>query len=486
MNLFLILVLLGLPVGDRVPGGGAFEGGTLTSDLDMNGNDILNVDDIYHDAAMATDATTTPVTIIGTKHPIQTIGATNIDGADLVLVPASGANNLTNVNRGGTTGDTITFVTVSMEGVSTTTIITEGDGTGGTYECDAAATDVICVCNLYDVVVALSPSLGIGVARADGTCTGETLLFYPVMGTTAYLSVTPSDGVNTVISRGTDGRVVIPGGKLQFVGQLLVPFGTTGLPGWAFEGDPDTGMGRAGANIIAVSTGGGRRWLFGSAGLLTSESAGAHISMKTRNISSDTGALRLCGVFSTTHGLGAGDGGCSGDFEVAGASWFNGLASFASNLTLTHDGTDAVIMALTGNMHVVANATLLADKQKDLVESSATVFAQVAMDSNSHHTLDLFYSVHADDGTDFQARSGVIAVAAVNKAGTITCDIGTPPGNFEAIAVSAGTLTVTMDCADGGSGLLDLRANAVSSLTQTTLQVHFSIVLNDPAVVTLP
>ena len=62
----------------------------------------------------------------------------------------------------------------------------------------------------------------------------------------------------------------------------------------------------------------------------------------------------------------------------------------------------------------------------------------------------------------------------VNKAGTIT--LGTVSQVDSAVAASAGTLTpVTYTIVDNGSGVLALKCNATSSLTQTTLRAKWMI-----------
>lgn len=124
-------------------------------------------------------------------------------------------------------------------------------------------------------------------------------------------------------------------------------------------------------------------------------------------------------------------------------------------------------LALAGTQ---GNATL-----KTLTESVATTFVKVSVATGSFVSGAVDYGIEANDASDFQVRGGIIPFTAVNKAGTITCTVGTVGTATEVASVSTGTLTNTFTCADAGSGVLDLKANAVSSLTQTTLRIRYRV-----------
>lgn len=108
----------------------------------------------------------------------------------------------------------------------------------------------------------------------------------------------------------------------------------------------------------------------------------------------------------------------------------------------------------------------------DLTESTATLFANIALASSKYMGVRLNCTVNAGDGTDFQAVNSNASFSAVNKAGTVT--VGTVTQNDDGTAASTGTLTVTYTAVANGNGV-DIKANAVSSLTQTTLRVKWSI-----------
>lgn len=112
--------------------------------------------------------------------------------------------------------------------------------------------------------------------------------------------------------------------------------------------------------------------------------------------------------------------------------------------------------------------------QKTLTESSATSFVQLAVVSGGDMSGNLAYSVLASDATpNRQALSGILNFSAVNPAGTETCpaptDVGTP-----LLAANTGTLTCTWTCDTTPTNAVNLQANCVSSLTQTSLSIRYA------------
>lgn len=103
--------------------------------------------------------------------------------------------------------------------------------------------------------------------------------------------------------------------------------------------------------------------------------------------------------------------------------------------------------------------------EKALTKSSAIQFCQITIPTSSFCAFLLVYAIRATDGTDFQVRAGSIIIVAVNKAGTLTTAVGVPTTASEQVAVSAGTLTNTFTAVDGTGGVLQLKANAVPSIT---------------------
>lgn len=185
----------------------------------------------------------------------------------------------------------------------------------------------------------------------------------------------------------------------------------------------------------------------------------------------------------------------TGTFSVASGK----TAAVSNSLTLA--GTDSTTMTFPSTSASVARidaAQTFAGAQtfsgsmqryataKALSAGSATIFATVTVASNGRTGGYLTYTIDADDGTEFQARSGVLPFSAVNKAGTITCTVGTVGTATEVVAVSSGTLTNTFTCADAGGNVMNLLANAASSLTETTLEIRPFVTTNNAATVTYP
>lgn len=121
-------------------------------------------------------------------------------------------------------------------------------------------------------------------------------------------------------------------------------------------------------------------------------------------------------------------------------------------------------------------------KGVSLTESTATLYASLSLASSKFLGATLTCTVDADDGTDFQSLTSLVRIDAVNKAGTVTATL-TQTDNTT--AASAGTLTCTYTAVANGNNV-DLKANAVSSLTQTTLKVRWAITgLNSDSIATV-
>lgn len=148
-------------------------------------------------------------------------------------------------------------------------------------------------------------------------------------------------------------------------------------------------------------------------------------------------------------------------------------ASVAAPIAIFRDNGTAVHTIQDGGSEYRLQAT------KTLTESTDTTFVRVAVASGARTGGAVFYCLNAADASDHQERCGSVPFAVVNKAGTETCAVGTAS---DVVAVSAGTLTVTwnVNTATPTNGC-DLMANAVSSLTQTTLNLSYTVTLTGAA-----
>jgi hypothetical protein len=121
-------------------------------------------------------------------------------------------------------------------------------------------------------------------------------------------------------------------------------------------------------------------------------------------------------------------------------------------------------------------------KSLSLVESSATTFVSIAAAQAASISGDIVYKIEAKDATNVQVISGRLRYTAVNESGTVACtisEIGTPTDN-----TPTGTLTVAWTCAEDSADVVSFKANAASSLTQTSLVISYRPDALDVATVT--
>ena len=124
---------------------------------------------------------------------------------------------------------------------------------------------------------------------------------------------------------------------------------------------------------------------------------------------------------------------------------------------------------------------------KALTESTATGFVRVDCANDVAVGGVIHYAIYAKDaGDEIQLRSGSVNFALVNKAGAggTTCVLGTVLN--EAFTASSGTLTVSFDSDVSAHTSADIRATAVSSLTQTSLDIRYRVEIFGPSAVTTP
>ena len=122
---------------------------------------------------------------------------------------------------------------------------------------------------------------------------------------------------------------------------------------------------------------------------------------------------------------------------------------------------------------------------KALTAGAATGFVRVACAQGARTAGFVKYTIEADDGADFQIRTGILPFAIVNKGGTETGAVATVSTATETVAVSAGTLTNTFTITSNAADTMDIEANAASSLVETTLRINYSVELYGNAIVTV-
>ena len=159
------------------------------------------------------------------------------------------------------------------------------------------------------------------------------------------------------------------------------------------------------------------------------------------------------------------------DFKIAdGAITITGTTAANGTVTQKTDGTN------TDN--VLTTAGIQGARTKTLTEATNTSFVQIAVASGSFVGGHVEYTVHADDGTDFQARTGEINFSIVNKSGTETAVFGTALNEAFAESAGASTLVLTFAADTTPTNAVNLQANATSSLTQSTLAIKYRVVIH--------
>lgn len=209
-------------------------------------------------------------------------------------------------------------------------------------------------------------------------------------------------------------------------------------------------------------------------------------------------------------------------------TWFVHSAAQSTTqwTSVTHDGTNGVLNTGTGNLEITpsmragggaffinssnldvflgsssqltwqdsaaANSGNQVGMQharvKTLTESSATTIVEVPVAASAGTGGRITYEVFAADATDQQSRAGSITFAVVNKAGTETCTLSgaSEAADGSVIAASVGTLTYAITCSTAPTNAVDIQLNAVSSLTQTTLEARIHVLITGPGVPTFP
>lgn len=159
-----------------------------------------------------------------------------------------------------------------------------------------------------------------------------------------------------------------------------------------------------------------------------------------------------------------------GSANTLGGTTDVGLASPSAGVISINDGSGT-----TTNYRDLSTRGDFGGTTKTLTESSATGIADLTIAALGSTSGEFHVTIEAKDAVDTQARHMRVPFVAVNKGGTVTVTMGTP---VETVAVSAGTLTCTLTMTAGASKIT-IAANAVSSLTQTTLQAKWKLVSPD-------
>jgi len=163
-------------------------------------------------------------------------------------------------------------------------------------------------------------------------------------------------------------------------------------------------------------------------------------------------------------------------FSLESASGANQESNnLISKWTTAANATRTSRFAIQGVVNGISGELLGIGDYVTLTESSATIFTSTTLATGTIQGGTILVTVEANDATDFQSRTLRFIWSAVNKAGNLFISVSTPE---EVVAVSSGTLTVSITLVNAGGGVLDFKANAVSSLTQSTLRATYQTFKN--------
>lgn len=190
----------------------------------------------------------------------------------------------------------------------------------------------------------------------------------------------------------------------------------------------------------------------------------------------------------TPDSLGLGAGSLSNSFHIVEAGDITAF-DFANGPAETATAVDPLLIVHsavqdTTQYTAIAAWGVASKSVKTLTESAATSAVRIPVASGAGTGGTFMYCVFASDGTDHQERCSDIRFAVVNKAGTETCTLS--PGTVtelldaNAAALSSSTLTYAITCLTSPTNAVDIQVNAVSGLTQTTLEVRYSVQLTGP------
>jgi hypothetical protein len=125
--------------------------------------------------------------------------------------------------------------------------------------------------------------------------------------------------------------------------------------------------------------------------------------------------------------------------------------------------------------HAYVTTSIQGGAVKTLTETSATGFVTVAIPNSGGCAGYVDYTVFAADATNTQLKSGQLYFsAAATSGGTVTAATISDVNTLN--PVTSGTLSNTMTQTTGAN-LITLLANATSSLTQTTLEIRYRVML---------
>ena len=460
-------------------------------------------------------AGTTPVTVTGlgstltvlvqlaqasassssTRAGISSFNSTNFS------VDAAGYVDLTSAGKGITTVGDVTSGNVAFDGTIGTTLTSTAVGfnilvtstsavAGGPVVIQAGTSTHSASAGGALTLTGGTSSTGNGgaVNINGGTVSGAGAGNGGAVTILAGAASNSGNGGDVNITAGQAGSTAGNSGSVNLIGGASVDGGGTG-GNITFTGTTATGVG-VGGNITgvcgtggstsgnggAVSFTGGAGQVVGAGGgftFLGGQGKGASQAGGSVSFTSGASVNSTPGSFSFLGGLSAGSNQNASDFTMA-----TGRGSGSGTLGKTYIQGNAAGTAAGTTGQTRVNRLIINGSVTSLSSGVAATIATITNASNSGAGGQVFYTVEASDGTDFQNTSGMFNFSLVNKATVVTSNISNV---IESSAVSAGTL-VNVFSFSGAS----LQLTTTTSLIATTLRITYSIHSNSQQAVTVP
>ncbi len=410
----------------------------------------------------------------------------------------------------GTDGVTVTLPTTNatmartdaaqtFTGTQTISALASAAGAAGSYAVTAAA-----------VGLSAQPGGGFTLTAANAVA-GSTNVGGAAGG---GLTFTAGNGARLTSGNGAGGDVAFNTGSGIGGGESGNFFLTTNATG-ANRGSIVITGNAAGANRPAIGfntsaaaittgwsgSGGAGDWVFCQStskrfyvGQDVCEWSGGYYKWSSTTAADGTADLFLARRAAATVQLGAADAAAPVAQTLAHQGARSGTDTNVAGVTATRQGSLGTGTASPGALvdstgypaasgtgqHAVSMRNFVAPTWTTLTESTATAFATYTYGASSVISAELLVTIEANDGTDYQCLTSRVRVSSVRKATSNTVTTIAVIGT-DLVAESAGgsTLTCTFTAVEG-SGAVTIKANAVSSLTQTTLRASFQSTSNGP------
>lgn len=457
----------------------------------------------------------TSVGLAGTANQITVTGSSPIttSGSWTLSFPGGGVTlpaTTTGTFSGSLTGtatkadalnSATTVVNVSSATAPTSgQVLTATSGTAATWQTAAASGANTALSNLASVAITAdllqtSTSATAFLAGPNGATNPGVKFDFSTASAATGLAITPkAAGAGVVlssISSGTNEDIVLTG---KGTGQVQITNGgTAAKPALTIAGASGTlqqrGMHNNGQGI-SIDEGGGEVISFAFGRVLMKSGGQLSLSSDSNPNNADT-RLTRCGVacwhsgdaasatpvdqaFRAQYGSGTNISGAKESVSGGAGTGTGAPGDYAiqSSFPLT---TGTTTQSFADRVYVRGNP-------KTLTETTATAVADVSVPSGTVAGGTLFYTIEANDGTDFEVLRGSVPFEAVNKAGTLTTSIGTP---VEISTGSSGVLTETPTITTG-TNKITLNISATSTLVQTVLRATYTITLDGGSGVVSP